>query len=101
MSNMTGDMASELRALTEKANHQLDRELLRKGEVGAQKYGEWAFLQNATLDMAMDEIVDLMNYARFTYNKLYIMNEMLKARAQEPNIVQEGFVPTSALFGDQ
>lgn len=97
----SANVEDALKQLVEQANHQLDKELLRKEEVGAKNYGEWAFLQAPTVEMAMDEIVDLINYMRFTYGKLFIMNEILKTRAQEPNIVQEGFVPTSALFGDR
>lgn len=94
------NVADDLKRFTEQANSQLDKELLRKEDVGAEKYGEWAFLQAPTIEMAMDEIVDLINYMRFTYGKLFIMNELLKVRAQAPNIMQEGFIPTSALFGD-
>lgn len=93
-------MSDDIQRLTNKADAQLEVELHRKERVGAEKYGEWAFLQNPTLEMAMDEIIDLINYAKFTYRKLYIMNEILQAAQRERPMPQEGFIPTSKLYGD-
>jgi len=90
---------ADLARLVEEANHHLDREMIRKEQVGAEKYGELAFLGNATVEMAMDEIVDWMNYMRFTYIKLFIMNKMLKRMNEQRPPTQEGFISTSQLFG--
>jgi hypothetical protein len=50
-----------------------------KHDLGHEKYGSVRFLEVDSLGMAMDEIVDLGNYARFTYIKL----AMLQAWALE------------------
>lgn len=92
---------SDLTSLLAEADQHLGKEMVRKEGLGAKKYGEFAFLENPTLEMAMDEIVDLMNYARYTYRKLYIMNEILQAKQQQTNFAQGGFVPTTSLFGDR
>jgi hypothetical protein len=90
---------ADLKRMIEEAHHQLDRELLRKEDVGAEKYGELAFLGNSTVEMAMDEVTDLINYMRFTYAKLYIMNKMLKQMNEQRQPTQEGFISTKDLFG--
>jgi hypothetical protein len=89
----------DLQRLVEEANQHLDREMIRKEGVGAQRYGEMAFLGNPTLEMAMDEITDLINYARFTYVKLFIMNKMLRGMNEQRPPTREGFIATKDLFG--
>jgi hypothetical protein len=97
---MPEPMPAGLENLIADAHHQLNREIRRKEEVGAETYGEFAFLQNPTLEMAMDEIVDLMNYLRYTYVKTYMLNKVLQQYNEltKPEDVT-GFIPTSKLFG--
>jgi len=89
----------DLQRLVEEANRHLDREMIRKEGVGAERYGEMAFLGNPTLEMAMDEITDLINYMRFTFTKIYIMNKMLKEMNEQRSPLQDGFIATKDLFG--
>lgn len=102
-SETTTNNDSELEGLDSLLTHayaQLEAELLRKHEVGKDQYGEFAFLQAPTLEMAMDEVVDLINYMKFTYAKLFMLNFMTKRlQEQRQQSLQEGFIPTSQLFG--
>lgn len=48
-----------------------------------------------TLEMAMEEVVDLANYARMTYLKLYHLREFLAAKANAgPEFGPQNFKPT-------
>lgn len=40
-------------------------------------YGEAGFFHTDTLRMAMEEVVDLSNYARYTFIKLYVLQRAL------------------------
>lgn len=64
---------------------------LDKGEA---QYGSTAFLSVDTLDEALAEVVDLSNYARFTFIKLYILRQSIaRVTAQHPLTDAKGFVP--------
>jgi hypothetical protein len=62
-------------------------------ELGAEKYGPAKFLAVDTLQEAMDEVLDLANYARMTYIKLYLLQFSTDKLAEEQAPVKEGFVP--------
>jgi hypothetical protein len=49
----------------------------RRYDAGQQKYGPNTYLNIDTLQHAIDEVVDLFNYARFTYVKLRLLQEGL------------------------
>lgn len=55
-----------------------DRALEQRRLLGAQKYGDEKFLTVDTIDEAMQELIDLGNYARYTYIKLRALQEKLK-----------------------
>src|SRR5688500_16063088 len=63
--------------LIEEANGKFDELLVSRHEEGAEKYGAFKFLESNTLEEAMFELVDLSNYARYTFIKLYLLNEHL------------------------
>lgn len=50
-----------------------DQMLQDKHDLGSKKYGAVRFLEVDSLGMAMDEVVDLGNYARFAYIKLAML----------------------------
>jgi hypothetical protein len=50
--------------------------------------------------MAMEEVLDLANYARYTYIKLFLLQQAVaNALEEEPDVGREGFVSTKELFG--
>jgi hypothetical protein len=82
------------------ANQAFDEGCQRRHEVGQKKYGELTFLDNDTVAMAMEEVLDLANYARYTYIKLFLLQQAVaNALEEEPDVGREGFVSTKELFG--
>src|SRR5260370_482448 len=74
------------------ADELFDKACAEKYQVGKQNYGAFAFIENPTLQMAMDEIVDLANYARFTFIKLALLKHQIdKAQAQMVEESPSGF----------
>jgi len=47
--------------------------------MGEEKYGTLTWLENDTLGMALEEIVDMTNYLRYTFIKVFFMAEKLGA----------------------
>lgn len=47
-------------------------------QMGQEKYGVIKFMEVNTLEEAMEEVVDLGNYAMYTFLKLYVLNEQLQ-----------------------
>lgn len=53
---------------------------------GAQKYGAIAFLAADTIEMALEELADLMNYARYTAIKLILLQKQIdEATVKNPS----------------
>jgi hypothetical protein len=65
---------------------------------GAKEYGPIKFLEAPTIEMALEEIADLANYARYTYIKLHILQlQMEDVIANQPGFQPAGtpdFIPT-------
>lgn len=62
--------------------------------MGAKEYGPTGFLQADTLRMAMEEVIDLANYARYTYIRL----ALLKEGFQEEQEISTGVMPPEGGF---
>lgn len=61
--------------IIEEANAAFEEECIRRHEMGAEKYGEGTYLDKDTIKMAMDELIDFANYARYSYIKLFLMRQ--------------------------
>ena len=59
--------------LLQKLADEYDTECQRRHDMGAEKYGPVRFLEVNSLQEAMNEIVDLANYARYTWMKFALM----------------------------
>ena len=57
---------------------ELDKRCHERFLMGERKYGPGTWMKLDTLEMAIEELIDLMNYGRFTYIRLRCMQEMLK-----------------------
>jgi hypothetical protein len=79
-----------LRVMIQEASEEFDRLTQSRLQTGANEYGEFAFFENPTLEMALEELVDLSNYARMTFIKIRLLTRSLDNG-------DKGFVPT----GDQ
>lgn len=72
--------------------------------MGEEKYGPVKFLAANTIEEAMYEVIDLANYARYTFIKLYLLNVYLHNKATEEGIPEDfigaqTFIPNSNKFG--
>lgn len=89
----TSDASEEIRQLLAAADQAFldaSQQRLSKGEA---QYGSTAFLSVDTIEEAMAEIVDLSNYARFTFIKLWILRQQIDKLVQRhPATDAKGFV---------
>jgi len=61
--------------LIETANTAFEQDCFDRHAMGEKKYGDGTFLDKDTIRMAMDEAIDIANYMRYTYVKLFLMRE--------------------------
>jgi hypothetical protein len=61
-------------------------------DLGEKKYGPGKFLNVDTMDEALMEIVDLANYARYTYVKVRLLQDRIQAEevAHEQGVSDAG-----------
>lgn len=59
------------------ASLQFDQMCQDRHNRGAEKYGPLKFLGANTLEEALEELVDLANYARYTFIKIWFLNQQL------------------------
>lgn len=55
----------------------------QRHEMGEKKYGPGTWLAIDNLEMAIEEVIDLGNYIRFTFCKLRLLQESLARKATE------------------
>src|SRR6267154_2344255 len=86
--------ASEFQQLLAQADAEFVAKSAERMELGAEKYGALQFLTIDTLDEAMDEVLDLSNYARMTYIKLYLLKAQMGKVTRGAGTDDKGFIPT-------
>lgn len=59
----------------QEANIKFEQACQDRHNMGAEKYGEDTYLDKDTLAMAQDELIDLANYARYSFIKLELMRQ--------------------------
>lgn len=59
----------------QEANVKFEKACASRHEMGEEKYGSDTYLDKDTLAMAQDELVDLANYARYSFIKLELMRQ--------------------------
>jgi hypothetical protein len=86
--------ASEIAELLRRADQDFVNQAAARMQMGEEKYGPFKFLGVDTLEEGMAEILDLANYARMTYIKLYLLRANLgKLQEEHPAVDTQGFVP--------
>ena len=55
------------------ANERFDDMIQQRHEMGGTKYGPVAFMEIDSIEMALEEVADLANYARYTWIKLKLL----------------------------
>lgn len=80
--------------LVESLSNEFDAYCQKRHDFGEQKYGPVRFAEVDTLEMAIEEVIDLANYARYTFVKLRLVQEHLKASLEEPPALgSSAFIP--------
>lgn len=75
--------ALDFAQLTREASAHFFASMTERHEMGEKKYGPIKFMEVNTLEEAMEEVVDLANYAMYTYLKLWVLN------AQQQKMVKD------------
>ena len=97
---------SAVRAAAEKLNQlfaDVEEEALERHDKGAEQYGPLKFLGADTLQEALEEVLDLINYARYTAVKIKLLQEVIAQKAADTldtDTTGGGFIPTSSLIKD-
>lgn len=68
---------SEIADKVNELSREYDERTLERHEMGAEKYGDLTWFGIDTLEAAIAEVLDLGNYARYTYIKLRLLQENL------------------------
>jgi hypothetical protein len=77
-------------------SEEFDEACASRHAAGAEKYGPGKFMSVDTLQEAIDEVVDLANYARYTFIKLRLLQDSL-AELLAATPASSGFIKTSDL----
>jgi hypothetical protein len=85
------EAAVDFTLLASQASNLFFHMMEERHEMGQQKYGAIKFMEVNTLKEAMEEVVDLGNYAMYTFLKLYVLNQQLQKLLPE-----EGHEPLGA-----
>jgi hypothetical protein len=92
-------MSDVLAELLQQADNDFAETCLTRHQKGEEKYGALTFLGNDTIEMAMEEVADLANYARYTWIRLWLLQRATaKLAAESPQTDHEGFVSLKELF---
>jgi hypothetical protein len=86
----TNPVSETVTEAVEKYSHEFDRMCQDRHTLGEQKYGPGKFLSANTVEEAMFEVVDLANYARYTFIRLMLMNDFLAEKFGEDEIRELG-----------
>lgn len=71
--------------LLQELSDEYDKRCHERHVMGEEKYGPGTWLDIDTLEAAIDEIIDLGNYIRFTFIKLRLLQESLDTDKSKPS----------------
>jgi hypothetical protein len=95
------DLTPEQKELIVVAEQLFEQMCLDRHRAGNQKYGKFTFLEMPTVQMAMEEVVDLANYARYTFIKLALLQDAIR-QVQNNSLLggeAEGFHTMEEILG--
>lgn len=72
------EAATDFSKLAQEASALFFRMMEERHQMGQEKYGAIKFMDVNTLTEAMEEVVDLGNYAMYTFLKLYVLNQQIQ-----------------------
>lgn len=79
-------------------SREFDVRTAERHQMGATKYGPAKFLTADTIEMALEEILDLANYARYTFMKLRLLQDSLREQVPDGPI-NTGFITAADATG--
>lgn len=79
------ELPPELLAKVEQYSMMFTQARQERHDMGAHKYGPGKFLTVNTLEEAAFELIDLANYAEYSFVRLMLLNEFLEGLEQEDN----------------
>jgi hypothetical protein len=98
---MGNEQAEFIRYLSELAL-KVEEDAASRHAEGAEQYGPFVFLENDTLEMAYEELLDLINYAKYTAIKIKLLQQHVAqaaAAVTQPDTTGAGqFISTSELM---
>jgi hypothetical protein len=77
-------------------SEEFDEACASRHAAGAEKYGPGKFMSVDTLQEAIEEVVDMANYARYTFIKLRLLQDSI-AELLADTPASSGFIKTSDL----
>lgn len=83
MTDMELTPEQELNHLVNALSAEFDALCQERHNLGATKYGPFAFLGKDMMEEAMAEVLDLSNYARYCFIKLRMMQIQIQTHQQE------------------
>ncbi len=89
------DLSPEVVEALRTADTLFDQLCEERYKAGRDKYGHLTFLSMPTIQMAQEEIIDLANYARFTFVKLELLK--LQIQAIQESSMKDGFYSTDSV----
>lgn len=81
-------------AVLQDLSEEFDEFCAKRHEYGAEQYGALKFAKVDTIEEAIFEVLDLANYARYTYIRLRLLQQSIKELTQntQPGNLPEGFI---------
>lgn len=80
--------------LLQHLSNEFDAVCMERHDAGAEKYGPGKFLLVDTIEEALEEIVDLANYARYSFIRLRLVQEQIQAQLAATDVgdASTGFI---------
>jgi len=92
------ELTPEQLAVIKEADDYFDQMCAARHNTGRTKYGVLTFIEMPTLEMALEEIADLANYARYTFIKVALLRHNIKQAQKESLGTVEGFFPNNEIL---
>lgn len=93
------ELTSEQLELIRVADAAFDQMCQARHDTGRTKYGIFTFLEMPTLEMALEELADLANYARYTFIKVVLLRQSIKQVQDQALGAVDGFFTTQDILG--
>lgn len=82
---------SEFRAYLQEKEEVFEKLVKERHEVGREEYGEFSFLENDVIRMMVEELCDVVNYARMHAVKLLVLHDQTSGHLEGSDLPNIGF----------